>query len=80
MGPQIGATKVVMDHRPSAVERLSDGKIEISSACEPGIMGPETPPCSTRKKISDGRLQAIPQRNDAIVKASTDSTKIFTTP
>src|SRR5580698_7770669 len=54
--------------------------MEISKAWLPGIIGPETPPCSTRKKISDGRLQAMPQRNDATVKASTETTKVLTTP
>ena len=65
---------------PSAVPRLSGGKIEISSAWQPGIIGPDTPPCSTRKKISDGRLQAMPHRNEATVKASTETTKVRTTP
>ena len=39
----------------------------ISSACEPGIIGPDTAPCSTRKTISDGRFQAMPHRSDATV-------------
>src|ERR1700759_2332765 len=80
MGPQIGATRVVIDQMSSAVPRLSGGKIEISSAWEPGIIGPETPPWSTRKKISEGRLQATPQRNEAMVKASTENTKVRTPP
>lgn len=44
MGPQIGATSVVIDQMPSAVARFCGGKIEISSACDPGIIGPETAP------------------------------------
>ncbi len=80
MGPQIGATRVVMDQMPSAVPRFSGGKIEISSAWLPGIIGPDTPPCRTRKKISDGRLQAMPHRNDATVKARTEKAKVRTTP
>jgi hypothetical protein len=52
----------------------------ISSACEPGIIGPETPPCSTRKKISDGRLQAMPHRKEAMVNSQHRQTKVRTTP
>src|SRR5580692_7559438 len=80
MGPQIGATRVVMDQMPRAVERFCGGKIEISSACEPGIIGPETPPCRMRKKIRDGRLQATPHRKEATVKASTEKQNVRTTP
>ena len=70
------ATNVVMDQMPSAALRLFAGKIEISSAWLPGIMGPETAPCSTRKKISEGRLQAMPHRSEAMVKASTELVKV----
>ena len=52
----------------------------MSSACDPGIMGPETAPCSTRKAMSDSKLQAMPQRNDAIVNSVTAVTKVRTTP
>ena len=52
----------------------------ISSACEPGIIGPDTAPCRTRKTISDGRFQAMPQRNEAMVNSTTEPTKVFTTP
>ena len=69
----IGATSVVIDQMPSAVERLSEGKIEISSAWLPGIIGPDTAPCSTRKTISDGRLHAMPHRNEATVNSATDT-------
>ena len=80
MGPQIGATKVVIDQIPKAVPRFCGAKIEISSAWLPGIMGPDTPPCKIRKKIRDGRLQAMPQRNEAAVKARTEKTSVLTTP
>jgi hypothetical protein len=69
-----------MDQMPSAVARLLAGKIEISSACEPGIIGPDVPPCRMRKKISDGKSQAMPQRKDATVNAITENTKVRTTP
>ncbi len=64
----------------SAVPFFSGGNSDISSACEPGIIGPDTPPCSTRKAISEGRLQAMPQRNEAMVNISTEKTKVRTTP
>ena len=51
--------------------RRDAGKIDISSACEPGIIGPETAPCSTRNAISDSKLQAMPHRNDAMVNSAT---------
>ena len=57
----IGATSVVIDHIPSAVARLSEGKIATSSAWLPGITGPDTAPWSTRKAMSDGRLQRDPR-------------------
>src|ERR1700722_12221139 len=80
MGPQTGATSVVIDQMPSAVVRFSGGKIEISNACEPGIMGPETAPWITRKTTSEDRLQAVPHRNEATVNRTTDSTKVRTIP
>src|SRR5215469_16078869 len=80
MGPQIGATRVVIDQIPRAVARLSGGKMEMSSACEPGIIGPETAPWITRKTISDDMLQARPQRKDAAVNNATDTTNVRTTP
>src|SRR3569833_1884626 len=76
----MGATSVVIDQMTSAVARLSDGKIEISSACEPGTIGPDTAPCRTRNRMREFRLQAMPQRNEATVKAATAATKVRTTP
>jgi hypothetical protein len=40
----IGATSVVIDQIASAVPRLCAGKIAISSAWLPGIIGPDTAP------------------------------------
>ncbi len=40
----MGATSVVIDQMPSAVERFSGGKTAISSAWLPGIIGPDTAP------------------------------------
>ena len=53
---------------PARARAWRCGKIEISSACEPGIIGPDTAPCSTRNTISAGRLQAMPHRKEATVK------------
>jgi len=44
MGPQIGATSVVIDQMARAVPRLLGGKIIINSAWLPGIIGPDTAP------------------------------------
>ncbi len=79
-GPQTGATRVVMDQTARPVPRRSGGKIDSSRAWEPGIRGPEQPPCSTRKRINEVRFQDIPHRNEAAVKASTETTKVRTTP
>jgi hypothetical protein len=64
----------------SATPRRAGPKIISSSAWLPGIIGPDTAPCSTRNASSDGRLQDSPQSSEASVKASTDSTKVRTTP
>ena len=63
-----------------AVPRLCGGKIMISSACEPGIIGPDTAPCRMRKAISDGRFHEMPHRNEAMVNRITEPTKVLTTP
>src|SRR5260370_41305202 len=76
----MGATNVVSDQIASAALRLAGPKTLMSSAWLPGIMGPDTAPCSTRKAIRDGKLQASPQSREAIVKSATDTTKARTRP
>src|SRR3546814_7060978 len=76
----IGATSVVIDQIASATPFFAGGNSDSSRACEPGIIGPDTAPCSTRNAISDGRLQATPHRNDANVNSSTEITNTRTTP
>src|SRR3546814_7629314 len=76
----MGAINVVMDQTPSAVVRLLSGKMEISNAWLPGIIGPDTAPWRMRKAISELRLHAIPHRNEANVKRRTDATNVRTTP
>src|SRR5271163_4893807 len=75
IGPQIGATSVVIDQIASASPRRNGGKIDSSSACEPGIIGPDTAPCRMRNASSEGRSHAIPHRNEATVKRATDTAK-----
>lgn len=76
----MGATSVVSDQMVSAVGRLAGPNTLINSAWLPGIMGPDTAPCSTRNAIRDGRLQASPQSREASVNRATDMTKVRTTP
>src|SRR3546814_17410908 len=76
----MGAINVVMDQTPSAVVRLLSGKMEISNAWLPGIIGPDPAAWRMRKAISELRLHAIPHRNEANVKRRTDATKVGTTP
>src|ERR1700692_4904777 len=76
----MGATNVVMDQMASAVWRFAGPNTSINSAWLPGIMGPDTAPCSTRNAIKDGRLQANPQSKEAIVNSATEMTKVRTTP
>src|SRR5277367_6452809 len=73
IGPQIGATRVVIDQIVSASPRRQGGKIESSNACEPGIIGSETPPWTMRNSSSEGRSQAIPHRNEAAVNRATET-------
>ena len=80
IGPQTGATRVVIAQMPRAVARLLGGKIEISSAWEPGIIGPDTAPCRIRNANSDGKSQATPHRKDAMVNSNTETTNVLTTP
>src|SRR5271156_2412973 len=80
IGPQIGATSVVMDQIASARPRRKGGKIDSSSACEPGIIGPETPPCRMRNASRDGRSRAMPHRKEAAVNNAPEPGKVFTTP
>src|SRR5271156_3036973 len=79
-GPAMGAINVVIDQRARAEWRLAGPNTLINSAWLPGIIGPDTAPCSTRNAISDGRLQARPQSSEATVNSTTDTTKVRTTP
>src|ERR1700691_1074092 len=76
----MGATRVVIDQIARAVPFLFSGNRLSSNACDPGMMGPETPPCNTRKIISSVMFVEMPQRNDAAVNNATDVTKVRTTP
>src|ERR1700686_936601 len=76
----MGATSVVIDQMASAVWRLAGPNTSINSAWLPGIMGPDTAPCSTRNAIKDGRLQANPQSREGMVNRATDMKKVPTAP
>src|ERR1019366_8867250 len=80
IGPQIGATRVVIDQVASARARRDGAKIEISSACEPGIIVPENPPCTTRQPGRHVRFQATPHRKEPKVNSATEAAKVFATP
>src|SRR3569833_262203 len=80
IGPQIGATRVVADQIASAVPFLLSGNKVTNIAWEPGIMGPETAPCSTRKTISSPMLVATPHKKDATVNKRIDKAKVRTMP
>src|SRR5580658_607638 len=71
---------VVSDQMVSASGRLAGPNTLMRSAWLPGIIGPETAPCSTRKTMRDGKLQASPHRSEAMVNNATDKTKVRTTP
>ena len=79
-GPKTGADMVVIDQIVSAVARRCGGKTEISSAWLPGISGPETAPCKTRKATSTGRFHAIPHRKEATVNARSAAVNTRTMP
>src|SRR5580658_8269736 len=80
IGPQIGATSVVADQIASAVPLLLAGNSVNRSAWEPGIMGPDTAPWSTRNTISSVMLSEMPHRNDAMVNKRIDIAKVRTMP
>src|ERR1700722_5307180 len=64
----------------SAVLRLCGPNTLMRSAWLPGIIGPDTAPCRTRKAIKDGRLHASPHSREAMVNKATDMAKVRTTP
>src|SRR5580698_6703128 len=80
IGPATGPTSAVIDQMPKANERFAGGKMEISSAWLPGIIGPDDPPCSSLKNTSIGMLVDTPHRNEVIVKRVTETRKVRTTP
>ena len=71
---------MVIDQIASATPCREGWKIDMSSDCEPGIIGPETSPCTTRNATSDSKLHAMPHRNEASVNSATLATNVRTTP
>ncbi|CFD89284.1 Uncharacterised protein [Bordetella pertussis] len=64
-GPATGATSVVMDQTASAMPALCLGKLASISACDSGIIGPATAPCSTRKPIRASSVGEKPHSHEA---------------
>ena len=56
-----------------AVPCFLGGKVSSSTDCDSGCRPPPLRPCSTRKKMSDSRLVAMPQRSEVKVKPETQS-------
>src|SRR3954466_10848925 len=69
-----------MDQIASASPLRAGGNSIMSSAWEPGMIGPETAPCSTRNVTMLARFQAKPHNNDASVNSRIDVTNVRTTP
>jgi len=59
---------------------LLSGNNVSNSAWEPGIIGPETAPCSTRNNTNSVMFPEMPHRKDAMVNSRTDRAKVLTTP
>src|SRR5262249_1477560 len=59
-----------MPYRPMARPRCLGGKASLRKTMAMGVMGPLPMPCSTRKKMSVGPLQAMPQSIELPTKVS----------
>src|SRR5215510_6840394 len=64
-----------MPYRPMARPRCLGGKASLRKTMAMGVMGPLPMPCSTRKKMSVGPFQAIPQSIELPTKVSKPSRK-----
>ena len=61
-----------MDQTASAMPAFDFGKLASISACDSGIIGPATAPCSTRKAISASSDGEKPQSHEASTNSSVD--------
>src|SRR4029453_16152046 len=64
-----------MPYRPMARPRCLIGKASLGKTMAIGVMGPLPMPCNTRKKMSVGPLQAMPQSIELPTKVSKPSRK-----
>lgn len=64
----------------AALARSFGGKARKSIAVPTGVSMPPPTPWSTRKAMSDSRLQASPQASEALVKMTSAVMKIFFVP
>ena len=79
-GPTTGATIVVMAQTDRAVPDFVFGKLEISSDCDNGIIGPATAPCSTRKQMSNPIVGASAHRKEAATNRAIEQVNRRTCP
>ena len=70
VGPRIGASMIPIPHTAMAVPRCRSGKISHMIACAIGMTGPPPSPWSTRMATRNGRVGAIPDRNELAVKST----------
>ena len=71
VGPIAGASTTAIPYTAKAMPRFAGGKVSARMACSLGASPPPPSPCRTRKKISDARLGAMPQRNELMVNSAT---------
>ena len=61
---------IPIPHTAMAVPRCRSGKISHMIACAIGMTGPPPSPWSTRMATRNGRVGAIPDRNELAVKST----------
>ncbi|CDY78371.1 hypothetical protein BGLT_01243 [Caballeronia glathei] len=74
-GPAIGPTVAVIAQSESAIDAFSFGYEPSRIACDSGISGPATAPCSTRATSSTGSVGASPHIHDEITNSRIAPTK-----
>ncbi len=60
VGPRIGSAIIPSPQNAIALPRSSTGNASSSTACDNGTRLPPVMPCTTRKKISQPSVGAIP--------------------
>ena len=70
-GPTTGAIRLVMVQMVSAAGALLCGKLDSSSDCDNGTIGPATAPCKMRNAMRAPMFGAIPHKSEASVNRNT---------